>query len=571
MIDLVTLQAIARLSPKMVGYQVKRLARNRFCQLFPQTYAGYVERVAARVPALGATAKMRPQAHAVAAFYESAYARHIDDAVLGRFSFYGQSADFGSPSNVDWLHRVDAEVDFHLWRQKLAHMCVVCPMLLHGNGQHFAAVGALIQSFSAQANFSNPACFSAYWFPYSASHRILSVLSGFLIARDAGLLPTCLSRQIQHFLRWNVGFVLANIEHELRNNHVERNLAALCLYFSNVDDMRPSLAQRLDRDVAAIMHDTILADGMSAERSAMYQGLSVMALQVFSQTPFLSGRTREQAALSLKQAIRAWHFMTHPDGEIALFNDSWFDEVPSPAAITPRPDFGPVETLPDAGYGRLAMGDMFALIDAGPIGPAWNPGHGHADFLSLAVDVAGRRFIVDPGTYQYSTGPRRMADRAAAQHNGPTVNQIEPIKYKGAFRVGKLTAARMTPFTPSENPTLAGEVWLGSVQARRQVSISPNALYVEDTWCGAVQSERVRLHVSGDWALLSQDRACAVFRDGNIRVRIAVRDGHISSYDLGNWSCQYLRSRTAHVLDLQPNFGKTGGARLIWSIARMPL
>ncbi|MFD1810021.1 heparinase II/III family protein [Gemmobacter lanyuensis] len=426
MIDRITLQALARLSPRMVAYHMKRLARNKLCRVAPNAYAWHIERVSARVQKLVPAPALPEQSLAVAAFYNGIYAPYIDNAAAGQFVYFAQHADFGNAASVNWHHTVDAEKDFHLWRQKFGHMGFICPMLIHGNDLHLAAVADLLARFREQASFSTPGCFSSYWFPYSVSHRILAILSGYLVARNRRSLPERLCCEIEEFLRFNIGFVLANIEHELNNNHVERNLAALCFYYSNVPAPCPTIVHQLDRNVTAIIQDTILSDGMSVERSAMYQGLSVMSLQVFAQTPFLSPKTRVLASERLKQAIRAWHFMAHPDGDIALFNDSWLGEVPKPSQISTSPKFAEIETLDSAGYARLCRGDIFALFDAGPIGPSSNPGHGHADFLSIEVDVAGTRFIVDPGTYQYSTGPRRMHDRAAAEHNGPAARGLNP-------------------------------------------------------------------------------------------------------------------------------------------------
>ena len=62
--------------------------------------------------------------------------------------------------------------------------------------------------------------------------------------------------------------------------------------------------------------------------------------------------------------------MSHPDGEIALFNDSWCGEVPSPVRILRARPLRQCELLPDAGYVRLDYGPYFALFDAGPIGPS---------------------------------------------------------------------------------------------------------------------------------------------------------------------------------------------------------
>ncbi len=563
MIDRMTLQALSRLSPNMILYHIKRVLRNKLSARFPKVYARHIGRVMARVPALGSGNTNQAMAQDVACFYDEAYASKTPDAALGRFSFLGQDVDFGSAASIDWHHKVPSEQDFHLWRQKLGHMGFICPMLIRGDAAQLKAVEAFIDGFREQADFGRPECYSSVWFPYSASHRILAILSGYLIARETRSLPEGLQTRVGSFLRWNAAFVLANIEHELKNNHVERNLAALCFYYTHAQSVPAVISRRLDRNVAKLIRETILSDGLSAERSAMYQGLSVMALQVFAQTPFLSPATRAFAQERLPQAQRAWRFMTHPDGEIALFNDSWFGEVPCPGDLIAEGDFGQCEVLPDAQYGRFQQGSIFALFDAGPIGPSWNPGHGHADFLSVEVDVAGYRFIVDPGTYQYSTGRRRMHDRGASSHNGPSIVGWEPVSYKGAFRVGTLASARLRSENVSE-AMLCGELKAAYGMLCRQVTLNNEVLYIHDSWPIHPTSGRVRLLVPKSWRIISQGAQTVVFERGGVEAAITVTSGTMDAATNGHWSCRYLEDMPAHTLHLGP----FKNADLQWNVSR---
>lgn len=512
-------------------------------------------------------------ARQASAFYHDEYLSQIDDAARGRFTFFGQSVDFHGVENIDWHHELPQEKDLHLWRMKLGHMGFSCAMLVSGNEDHVASLGRIIETYRPKARFDRSGCFSSYWFPYSVSHRILSLLSGYLIAREARDLPDALSSQIQEFLRWNAGFVLANIEHELKNNHVERNLAALCLYLSHVEAVPTTLARRMDHDVADIIRACILGDGLLAERSAMYQGLSVMALHIFAAAPFLSPATRSLAAERLAKAERAWALMTHPDGKIALFNDSWFDEVPEAGAVMDMPELGAVERLPEAGYVRLSDQGIFALMDAGPIGPSWNPGHGHADFLSVEVDVGQERFIVDPGTYQYSTGERRAFERAAHSHNGPVFDGVEPVEYHGCFRVGRMVAARLVPMERVDNGLAVGELTLPRGRLRRALRLLPEkaGLAIEDQWAGDMVTGGVRLLVPAEWELLGFDAREARFRLDRTEApsqvaRICVETGVIEQCSAGEWACHYLKSQKAHSLVLRPEKGTTSGARLSWEV-----
>ena len=563
--------AASRLSPKMIAYHLKRAFRNRFCRRFPALYGNFIARIAAEVPPLvsGGSSGLR-MAEAVTLFYYDEYIASIDDAARGTITFFGQTVDFGSPANIDWHHKVAAENDFHLWRMKLAHMGFVCPMLISGTEKHLKAVGEIIAGHRVRIRYDQPGGFSSYLFPYSISHRILSLTSGYLIARKQRTLPVELCRQIEDFLRWNVGFVLANIEHELKNNHVERNLAALCFYFSSVAEVPAGLVRRLDRDVARIISDCILEDGLLAERSAMYQGLAVMALRIFEATEFLSPTTRALAATRLKKASRAWALLTHPDGEIALFNDSWFGEVPEASTVVPKPIFDPVELLPVGGYARLESGVFFALFDAGPIGPRWNPGHGHADFLSVELDVGGRRFIVDPGTYQYSTGERRHFERSAQSHNGPTRIGLEPIDYQGCFRVGKMSEARLIDsMVLADGGSVTGVLQLPKTVLQRELHLSRDGVRCLDCWTGDTSEAMVRLLIPTEWSVVRRSANDIVFANGSMRVQLRLDAGVVAGVEPGCYARRYLQSESALLITLKPDAAAAPPTKLIWSVARL--
>ncbi|MFN5825820.1 MAG: heparinase II/III family protein [Rhodobacterales bacterium] len=561
----ILLRAITRLSPRMAAYQVKRLLRNRLAAWFPGAYAAHIRRIALSLPELTQPSDAAvAMAQDVAAFYHDEYLPVIEAAASGTFTFFGKTVAFGSVERIDWHHTIPAETDFHLWRMKLGHMGFACPMLMSGGPEHVAAVVRIIQSYRANSSFAERGCFSSYWFPYSVSHRILAMLSGLVLARDR--LPPDQAATITEFLRENAAFVLANIEHDIRNNHVERNLAALCLYFTCTDTVPAAVKRRLDRDVREIVADTILPDGLQGERSAMYQGLSVMALRVFAATPFLSEAARDLSARRLVAAERAWALMIHPDGDIALFNDSWFGEVPHPGRLVAEQALGPLEVLPDAGYARLHLGRIFALFDAGPIGLRWNPGHGHADFLSAEVDVAGRRFLVDPGTFQYSTGPRRKFERASGSHNGPDRAGVEPVEYSGCFKVGAMSAARLTGAESREEwVRVSGELALGSGSMTRSLEVTAERIDIEDRWNGMADGAQVRLIVPGEWRLETTDSCRAIFVNDKERVQICVERGTIASVEAGNWACRYLDSEAATHLVLTPE-DEGRGAALVWSV-----
>ncbi|MEM7398227.1 MAG: heparinase II/III family protein [Pseudomonadota bacterium] len=555
----------------MFAYHLKRVARNKISAKSPSMYQKYIDGKVASLPAFRMTGRENVcLAEKVAAFYAPKYRDVAEDAAKGALTLFGHHVDFGTPEAINWHATIAAEDDFHLWRQKLGHMGFVCSMLVDRKAHQLEAVSRIIDGYRAITRYDEPGAFTSYLFPYSVSHRMLALISGFIIAQSKGGVPQELETKLQDFLRWNAGFVLGNIEHELKNNHVERNLAALCLYLDALDGVPPRLVRRLDRDVSEIIEACILPDGLLAERSAMYQGLAVMALMVFAEARILTQATRDFAQERLDQAMRAWAVMTHPDGEICLFNDSWWGEVPTVDDILQGSvPMSRLELLEHAGYARLQGSRIFGVFDAGAIGPTWNPGHGHSDFLSAEVDVDGLRFIVDPGTYQYSTGARRLFERAAQSHNGPCWTDVTPVEYQGCFKVGKMAAAEMRKPGDVGDAQISGQLALKEGTARREIQLQgEDTLRFKDSWSTRTETAQVKMIIQGEWALSDWTENQLVFSAGDRQAVIAIELGALLDVRDGQWARRYLQSESATFVIMKPACDEIGGsARLVWTVS----
>lgn len=563
-------RAAGRLTPRMAAYQAKRLVRNTVVPRAADRYDRKIRAAAAELPPPTSCERIPMElATFVGAFYV-----HADDemraAAHGQFTILGRTVDFGSIPQIDWRHRLSDESDHHLWRMKLAQLEVLHSLVASGDPAHHETATALLDSFTNFRNFASSDAFAIGWSPYGASHRLLASLSGLSIAAHGGCIATDVRAQLEAFAQLDAGFVGQNIEHDLRNNHTERNLAALCLYHYAAESISRVRAKWLDREVNRIIRSTVLADGMQIERSAMYQGLTVMSLRIFAACPVLSGATRELARERADTAARAWLFLTHKDGGIALFNDSWLGETPAPAAVLDVEVVVPPAALPQAGYFRLAAGTVEAIFDAGEIGPRWNPGHGHADFLALEIDVAGHRLIVDPGTSQYSTGERRAYERSAASHNGPRYRSVEPVEYSGCFKVGKLSQAKSLPSAVLGQlaaGAIGGETRTAAGLCRRVVCALPSGgLLVVDYWNSPRPVGVTHLLVSSDWRVETVSRSVLRASTDGAETRLTVYEGGIDAIDTAAWSRRYLQLEQAVSIVLKAADGAAGTQRLAFGI-----
>jgi len=550
----IMLKAASRLSLKMILYRVKRIARDKLAPRFADAYAGMIGKAALGLPYLASTPS-HAVSDLVAKFYCDEYRAHTDATRRGKIELFGRNVDFGSPSLIDWSRKFPEDGDHQLWRIKLAHLGFLSPLLIEGGAQERRVVMDVLDAFERAARFERRDCFDSYWFAYAVSHRVLCLTSGLLVARSRGDLDDALEARLKARIRFDVAFILANIEHELKNNHVERNLAALCLYFSHVETPPMAIVRRLNRDVLDIVRETILPDGALIERSAMYQALSVMALEVYAATPFLTEETLALVEARLAAARRVWAALTHPDGEISLFNDSWIGETPPAAHVITEKAPDGVSLFHDAGIARLASGGNVCLLDAAPIGPSWNPGHGHADFLAVEISIDGKRLIVDPGTSVYNSGEARRRERSAAAHNGPHFVGVEPVEFDGCFKVGSMAEARLIPasaLSDLDMSVIGGRFARAGRQVVRLVGFAEGrGFIVVDAFAGGADDKRVSLLVPDLWHPVDKGGRHGFAQDG-VSAIIEVIVGSCDTPSPDFWARRYGRREGATRLDISP-------------------
>jgi hypothetical protein len=141
----------------------------------------------------------------------------------------------------------------------------------------------------------------------------------------------------------------------------------------------------------------------------------------------------------------------HPDGQVPLLNDSAMDFACSkqevdhlldralrdaPAGVLRDSE---VSVLSCSGYGVIrdaALGSHL-ILDCGPLGPDYQPGHGHCDLLSFELSLRGQRVIVDTGASTYRQGRERHYERSTAAHNTLRIDGEEQAELWASYRVGR--------------------------------------------------------------------------------------------------------------------------------------
>lgn len=320
-----------------------------------------------------------------------------------------------------------------------------------------------------------------------------------------------------------------NIEHDLDNNHVIANAKALA-YVGTL------LEQSFARDGFDLLWEQlrlqVRADGVHVENSTSYHFLvwrdaieaCILAYQYAIEIP--SDIIERLAAMKNFLDV-----MRYADGIFPLLNDSVnendkseiifhsFRKIFSQKKISEK-NRSPLFLYQNSGYAIWRTDNAHIVFDAGALGPAWCPGHGHADTLSFELFAFGQARIVDIGTYQYQAGAWRDYFRGTAAHNTIQVDGLDSSEVYGSFRVGRMAIAKMW----TEQDWICGE-HDGYLRLREPITHTrkiqlraENTILLRDEIRGRGEHEYVsRFHLAPNArAGILNHKARVVFQDGAV-------------------------------------------------------
>lgn len=215
---------------------------------------------------------------------------------------------------------------------------------------------------------------------------------------------------------------------------------------------------------------------------------------------------------SAAEKMISWqNIMTHPDGEISFFNDAALGVSPRPvelneyAARLGLPVSHPGEgltALEPSGYLRLQIGPAVLIFDASRPCPGHLPRHAHADSLSFEMSLNGRCFLVNSGTSSLFKPEERAVQRGTAAHNTVEINGRNSSQVWGAERMGRRAQPFALLFCEGDESLIVAcshngyRGLLNSPVHRRQITLSPDRLVVEDRIDGGFKTAAAYFHFS---------------------------------------------------------------------------
>lgn len=287
------------------------------------------------------------------------------------------------------------------------------------------------------------------WNSYAIATRFEWWIRSYLLAYETVFAPApAFEERFLQSLWRQASHLSSHLEWDLRGNHLLRDLVGLALAGRFLRDRRAEgWLCRASALTLTQIEEQVLPDGGHFERSPAYHmevmhDLSLLHALLEDE----DARSAARSAWSAMAATLAW--MRHPDGDLVQLNDCSLPgakevehALEASRQVLGRSAQSGLEPgakhLPDTGLVIWRRRPWALFFDVGPVGNSVQPGHAHADNLTIECSFEGRRLIVDPGTYGYDLDERRRYDRATGSHNTVSIDGESSTEVWHVFRVGR--------------------------------------------------------------------------------------------------------------------------------------
>jgi hypothetical protein len=349
------------------------------------------------------------------------------------------------------------------------------------------------------------------------------------------------------------------------NNHLVAELAGEYLLSLSLghDVARPwqQLLAELDKQ--------ILPDGSGAEQTPTYAAFTAELVLVSAMAARDAGTPLPQAAARRLAAFAdfiAWlgtgAFGDNDEGRVVTLGPEadYASSVaaaiagllgaPSPVAT---PDdfrglvFGaPSDLLPqpsglhgfaDGGLsvwrGDMAGHPVALRFDHGPLGYLSIAAHGHADALSIALDIDGQPVLADPGTYLYGSGGIwREWFRSTLAHNTLNLGGQSQSTMSGAFNWSHKANTRLVEQTTAPDWSLVAEhdgyERRFGARHQRQLRRDGDAIVIRDRLIGTAQDADIVFQLAIGLVAERDGNGVMVSRNGVPLLRLALPDANLT-------------------------------------------
>lgn len=336
------------------------------------------------------------------------------------------------PSAPDW--RLGSRKQDRLW---------IITLHYHGWAYHLAAMGregrqlfgSFVDDWIKRCHFTVPGALLLAWNPFAIATRLGWWARAYdLLGAEFWEKSPAFRRRFLESYALQAEWLSRNVEWDLRGNHLVRNALGLAWAGRFLDG--PAAARRLAYATTLAVsqaREQVLEDGGHVERSPMYHQQVMEDFLALSHL-LTNDRAKRLLSQTLSRMMEFAVWMRHPDGRIPLLNDAALNGSARPEEV---PLVHGRRHFANSGIVVWHQDPFSIFFNVGSVGPDYQPGHAHADTLTVEMSYRGDRFIVDPGTFAYDDNARRAYDRATASHNVVALDDENSSEVWGIFRVGR--------------------------------------------------------------------------------------------------------------------------------------
>jgi uncharacterized heparinase superfamily protein len=468
---------------------------------------------------------------------------NTNDTAIRKFRFLNKHYQF--TESIDWqIHTQE-----RLWRYNLHYFQYLHPI---EDLSEEIAIPLIIEWIE-----NNPPGSADAWDPFPISLRIVNWIKYLSCSKDRNENTEKIVRSIYQQSVW----LSRSIEYHNLANHIFKNAKALV--FAGLF-LQGNFSVRLLRKglnlLSQEIDEQILEDGGHFERSPMYHSMIledcldlINILQSRTETKLV--RVKNRLLTKVGGMVRFLLGLTHPDGEIGLFNDAALGIEPNTLELINYyknltgeldPEFKePTVSFPISGYFifRPDSGNRM-LVDGGLIGPEYQTGHSHCDNLSFELSLKGKRVIVDSGCFGYESGKIRKYNRGNAGHNTLTIDCKNQSEVWDSFRCARRARPLYSRLRKLSDGTILFEGahdgyrrLNGSPVHHRRIRWSKNYYLIEDSVEGRgghdVESQ---LHIHPSLSVNATENEFIVSDGTDVLARISsLKENHVEK--ITGWYC----------------------------------
>lgn len=307
----------------------------------------------------------------------------------------------------------------------------------------------------------NPPAEGVGWQPYPLSLRIVNFVKGLQegVTFDSDMVNS-LATQAQ--------CLSGKLERHILANHLFANGKALLFAGVALQSVESEKWLKISTNLLRReLQEQILEDGGNYELTPMYHCIMLIDLldiiNLDKRYPGVICNVLMDLVKTKSQAMQTWlDSMLHRDGGVSYFNDSVVGIAPDTQTLFRYADsinarnestitHPKLTTLAASGYSRINMPQYYLIFDHGNVGPDYQPGHAHADTLSIEMGIGDERFIVNSGISEYGTGPDRQKQRSTASHSTVVVDDQNSSEVWGGFRVARRASVQLLQSDEGDN------------------------------------------------------------------------------------------------------------------------